>query len=225
MKRAFTLAEVLITLGIIGVVAAITIPTVVAKYQKAQTVTVLKESYSILLQAMRLSQEENGSIDSWNTALSGHDFFHKYLANYLKWQNEYTSSQLKKEAPRYCLNGRLYTGTLYTDNISSHFTLLNGSMITSQIDGAGMIIGIDVNGFSKPNKVGRDNFMFYLTPQYGLVPMGGKGSPEYLSYGNQTRNDILQHQNLYSCNKNACGYWCSSVIISDNWNISDDYPW
>ena len=225
MKRAFTLAEVLITLGIIGVVAAITIPTVVAKYQKAQTVTVLKESYSILLQAMRLSQEENGSIDSWNTALSGHDFFHKYLANYLKWQNEYTSSQLKKEAPRYCLNGRLYTGTLYTDNISSHFTLLNGSMITSQIDGAGMIIGIDVNGFSTPNKVGRDNFMFYLTPPYGLVPMGGKGSPEYLSYGNQTRNDILQHQNLYSCNKNACGYWCSSVIISDNWNISDDYPW
>ena len=34
MKKAFTLAEVLITLGIIGVVAAITIPGLIAKYQK-----------------------------------------------------------------------------------------------------------------------------------------------------------------------------------------------
>jgi prepilin-type N-terminal cleavage/methylation domain-containing protein len=44
MKKAFTLAEVLITLAIIGVVAALTIPTVVRNYQKTQTVTQLKKS-------------------------------------------------------------------------------------------------------------------------------------------------------------------------------------
>jgi prepilin-type cleavage/methylation N-terminal domain protein len=225
MKKAFTLAEVLITLGIIGIVAAISIPTLIAKYQKSQTVTTLKESYSILQQAMRLSQDENGEVDSWDTTLNGHDFFHKYLANYLKWQSEYTSTELKKTAPRYCLNGTPYTGTFYTQDISSHFTLLNGSMITTQIDGVGMTIGIDVNGLSKPNKVGRDNFMFYLTPRYGLVPLGGKGTTAYFNYGNRTRNDILKPQTLYSCNKNQCGYWCSSVIISDNWQISGDYPW
>ena len=41
-KSAFTLAEVLITLGIIGVVAALTIPSIVADYRNKQTATQLK---------------------------------------------------------------------------------------------------------------------------------------------------------------------------------------
>ena len=45
---AFTLAEVLITLGIIGVVAAMTMPSLIVNYQKQQTVTRLKKSYNIL---------------------------------------------------------------------------------------------------------------------------------------------------------------------------------
>lgn len=225
MKKAFTLAEVLITLGIIGIVAAMTIPTLIAKYQKAQTVTILKESYSILQQAFRLSQDDNGEVDSWDTTLSGHNFFHKYLANYLKWQSEYTSADIKKTAPHYCLSGQPYTGTFFTESISSNFTLLNGSMVTTQLDGKGIVIGIDVNGLSKPNKVGRDIFMFFLTPEYGMVPLGGKGTTGYFNYQNRTRNDILKNETLYSCNKNQCGYWCSSVILSDNWQISNDYPW
>ena len=43
MKKAFTLAEVLITLGIVGVVAAITIPTLIASYQKKEAVNALKK--------------------------------------------------------------------------------------------------------------------------------------------------------------------------------------
>ena len=45
IKFAFTLAEVLITLGIIGVVAAMTIPTLMQKYYEKQTVAKLKETY------------------------------------------------------------------------------------------------------------------------------------------------------------------------------------
>lgn len=62
-KSAFTLAEVLITLGIIGVVAAMTIPTLLAKYQEKQTVTKLKQTYSILSQAIRSVQEDVGTPD------------------------------------------------------------------------------------------------------------------------------------------------------------------
>lgn len=68
-KSAFTLAEVLITLGIIGVVAAMTIPTLLAKYQEKQTVTKLKQTYSILSQAIRSVQEDVGTPDDWE--LSG----------------------------------------------------------------------------------------------------------------------------------------------------------
>ena len=43
--KAFTMAEVLITLGIIGIVAAMTLPALVAKYQKNVTSNRLKKKY------------------------------------------------------------------------------------------------------------------------------------------------------------------------------------
>jgi prepilin-type N-terminal cleavage/methylation domain-containing protein len=46
IKKGFTLAEVLITLGIVGVVATITLPSVIKNYQKRQTVTQLKKAYT-----------------------------------------------------------------------------------------------------------------------------------------------------------------------------------
>ena len=47
-RVAFTLAEVLITLGIIGVVAAITLPTLIKNYKNHVYVTLLKQDVSIL---------------------------------------------------------------------------------------------------------------------------------------------------------------------------------
>ena len=64
-RSAFTLAEVLITIGIIGVVAAMTMPTLMAKYQEKVTVTKLKKVYSILSQAYLRAQEDYGTIDNW----------------------------------------------------------------------------------------------------------------------------------------------------------------
>lgn len=56
--KAFTLAEVLITLGIIGVVAAMTLPTLINSYKKQQTVTHLQKVYTSLNQALRLARSE-----------------------------------------------------------------------------------------------------------------------------------------------------------------------
>jgi prepilin-type N-terminal cleavage/methylation domain-containing protein len=66
MKQGFTLAEVLITLAVIGVVAALTIPTVVRNYQKTQTVTKLKKTYSAMqtLQILRWQKT-----DQWQAGL------------------------------------------------------------------------------------------------------------------------------------------------------------
>jgi len=65
-KAAFTLAEVLITLAIIGVVAAITIPGLINSYQDKIIVNKLPEVYSILQQAYKMSIEDNGPVSSWN---------------------------------------------------------------------------------------------------------------------------------------------------------------
>ncbi|MEE3349898.1 MAG: type II secretion system protein [Candidatus Gastranaerophilaceae bacterium] len=63
--RAFTLAEVLITLGIIGVVAAMTLPTLITNYKEKQTVSQLKKVYSALSQAWLMMENDYGSIDEW----------------------------------------------------------------------------------------------------------------------------------------------------------------
>lgn len=62
-KFGFTLAEVLITLGIIGIVAALTIPTLIANYQKTQYVTGLKKAYAEANEALKLMASDNGCPD------------------------------------------------------------------------------------------------------------------------------------------------------------------
>jgi prepilin-type N-terminal cleavage/methylation domain-containing protein len=64
-KHAFTLAEVLITLGIIGVVAAMTLPTLIQKQKEKQTVVKLKNIYSILSQAYTRAVQEYGPPTEW----------------------------------------------------------------------------------------------------------------------------------------------------------------
>lgn len=64
-NKAFTLSEVLITLGIIGIVAAITLSALTAKYKKIVTATQLKKSYTTILQAFTMAQKDYGDISNW----------------------------------------------------------------------------------------------------------------------------------------------------------------
>ena len=63
-KAAFTLAEVLITLGIIGIVAAMTIPTLIADYQEKVLVTKVKQGHSLLMNAIQLYMAQNNCINA-----------------------------------------------------------------------------------------------------------------------------------------------------------------
>ena len=59
MKKAFTIAEVLITLGIIGVVAALTLPMLISKYQLKVFETAFKKQYSVIQNAIEYSTITN----------------------------------------------------------------------------------------------------------------------------------------------------------------------
>ena len=61
-KKAFTLAEILITLSILGVVAAITIPTIINKNSEKITVAKVKKIYATLNNAFLQSILDNGKI-------------------------------------------------------------------------------------------------------------------------------------------------------------------
>ena len=68
-KAAFTLAEVLITLGIIGVVAALTVPTLIQNYQKKTWVEGLKVGVSTLEQGFKKAMADDGVTDMSETSL------------------------------------------------------------------------------------------------------------------------------------------------------------
>lgn len=65
LLKAFTLSEVLMTLGIIGVVAALTIPVLIKKYEQMQTLSQLQKAYTSLSAAFNQAQTENGLFDTW----------------------------------------------------------------------------------------------------------------------------------------------------------------
>ena len=244
MKKrfGFTLAEVLITLGIIGVVSMMVLPTIKGETEKIVTMAQLKHSYSTLQNAIRMSEYHNGKIKRWDMKLSGSEFFHKYIKSYLKYSNEYSKEQLKAmNITRTLLNGQKYTGTTFSGSSSGStygksyiFELLDGSTVAFNLNAPsdnGIWVGIDVNGFNPPNRIGRDTFLFFISPNYGMQPFGGLGTPNKYgwNYGKEyKREKIMNSSSACACNKNAprdAGYWCTALIINDGWKISKDYPW
>ena len=86
MKRGFTMAEVLITLGILGVVIAMTLPGIMEGYEKKVTANKLKKFYTVMMQAILLAENTNGELKSWmptaDQVLSGQgfeDWYNMYL--------------------------------------------------------------------------------------------------------------------------------------------------
>ena len=82
-RFGFTLAEVLITLGIIGIVAALTIPALHSKYEKVLIEEGLKKTYSDLYNLIKRSEADNGTYEEWDYTLSSADFVEKYFAPYI----------------------------------------------------------------------------------------------------------------------------------------------
>ncbi len=126
-KQAFTLAEVLITLGIIGVVAALTIPTLVANYQKKALVTQLKRTVATLDNGFKLMMATEGVDTIYNTEMwSG---FHTESSE------ERVYEALKTYIPKYFKTIDICYGTSKSDcraySAYSSMKNLNGSEQTS----------------------------------------------------------------------------------------------
>lgn len=218
----FTLAETLITLVIIGVVAALTVPNMIIKHQKEETVTRLKKFYSTLQQANNLSILDNGPINTWDYDGSSNTtvFSEKYIIPYLS---------VAKNCG-YISSGKDACNFNYTYMDKSHvnqnwpgyrFYLNDGTLVDIHKSNENIAIWIDINGKRKPNLFGRDIFYFSYwfaknTFEPFTVPADIKA----------TTHDYLLGQYTYSCNKtHSRGYSCAALIMKDGWKISDDYPW
>jgi len=231
MRKAFTLAEILITLGIIGVVAAITMPTLIANYQKTVTVNQLKKVYSVLNQAYQKGILENGNVvnwEDWNGIYTQPQV--KYLLPYLDVVKVITHKG--RQLPGYSImtsNGLVATqfwvgGGSYGPYILSDGTFLvfvnhlnNEAMLNS------LFIIVDLNGLKGPNRMGRDVFVFTIN----------NNQPNIITtpYSNKTVKQIIDSKNNCAKKGEAAGYpnyigmGCSTIIMKDGWKIEKHYPW
>lgn len=207
-NKAFTLAEVLLTLGIIGVVAAMTIPNLVKYNQKQQTISRLKKSYANLSQVVRQSEQVNGYNDTWDWGTSGDAdsvlaSFNTYWRPYLKIMKNCSSMQdcgYKsgiKDLTGAGVNGVYSPTTRVSVMLADGFLLIVWSTTKSVV--------VDINAGIAPNIYGIDVFNFVLDAKKGLVPLGATSD--------------------FGSNCKTYGQFCAAKIIADGWQIKDDYPW
>lgn len=236
-KAGFTLAEVLITLGIIGVVAAMTIPTLITNVQKTRTANELKKAFAEISVAVRLAEGEYGDITGWtydtktSSAIAAAGLFDTYILPFMKIARKEVRGQ---DLIYYKPNNQRETGLAILRGNSVSYTLLSGvQMVVSNnsigtVNGVAEHIGfiIDLNGYeTKPNRFGRDAFMVIIYPNKGVHMMyqddGEKGEKQ------RTRQQLLNGPSgfQYQCNARGRGMWCGAVIQKDGWKIAPDYPW
>jgi prepilin-type N-terminal cleavage/methylation domain-containing protein len=187
LNKAFTLAEVLITLGIIGVIAVLTIPVLMQTIQDVQFKTAWKKEYSVLNQAYVSKIQDNGITKNgdWGTPQAMKDVFKNYFSYIKECDGTQTFSSCWNNIGAYNkTTGALYpTLTWWTSSNYSAILLTDGT--TFQFDAGGLActtpsdagggecgrIMIDVNGPKNPNTWGRDIFWAYVYPDR-LLPCG-----------------------------------------------------
>lgn len=176
-RKAFTLAEVLITLGIIGVVSAITIPILQQNIQDKQFKEAAKAAYSKASQAVQLmKQDEGGSLSSYY----GNGWaFVSVFQKHFKVANSCNSGNCFDTAtPGISYHTLSGNNGQYSFFCCGQFVTADGMFFGIQNSTAfsKIFISVDVNGYTKgPNIFGRDVYVFELLND-NLVPMGGNGT-------------------------------------------------
>ncbi len=191
-KSAFTLAEVLITLGIIGVVASLTLPTLIQNNQKKQFQVGLQKGYSVLLQALDAYKNDTGmtlTLKDCYGETTG--IFKNLIKPYLKVLVDCGDSQADSNYDKCVQNGEYSEEGKYTYKTYSRgkaeeryfddgqLVLTDGSilMFENPLHSTRVFVSIDVNGFKKgPNQWGVDLFTFQLMEDGKLLPMGMAGT-------------------------------------------------
>lgn len=235
IKYAFTLAEVLITIGIIGVVAALTIPTVIANYQKKQTIEKLKSTYTLINNAIEMAKVDYGlDVNSWDipehtdgSAQAADYFAEHYLIPYLK----VTQDCRKDSSPSFCnvnfkaLNDSdmIMSSATYRIFLLSNGTLIRVATANSATINNRVLITLLLNG-GKSKKIGRDIFLIELGGGAG----SGTNKNKFYPYGfisSYSCQTYLTMNSSNACNKNKNGQYCFAYILCNGWQIDDEYPW
>lgn len=222
----------LITLGITGIIAAMTVPSVIKKNEKNITAVRLKKFYSVMQNVIRLSEYENGEMFYWEFPQKSYDkeiniFFQKYYLPYLNKVVECYSSNcfVPQNYEIKYLNGQFAGGVFL---VNYFVKLTDGTYIffLPNTPNGYIWMFVDLNGHQKPNQIGKDIFVFDI---YGYNDRSNRKNYKLKFWGAYLKtNEELTGVRDYGCNVNApqfSGYNCGELILRNNWTIPDYYPW
>lgn len=209
--KSFTLAEILITLMVIGVLAIITIPALIQSWEERANISKLIETYSILQQAYKMVENEYGpykDYTSWPNVgyysplgpLISHLRIIKNCESYTQGCSSNDYKYLDGSDP-------YYSGERGYEKLAIwyKFILINGASINVVLQNSGIQlacnnyyslgkIDVDVNGAQKkPNIWGKDMFTFCLT-EYGIIPTKSEGSCKL--YGDRCSGYVIENHNM-----------------------------
>lgn len=231
-KFAFTLAEVLITLGIIGVVAAMTIPTLMMENEKQVEITQLKKFFSVFQQGMKNYMVNQGCNDlectgifnglrtdaSWNTNMDAamRSVFKvtKSCTQGVSGCGEYIRNLDKTPYVNSTFDPFTFAASFITDDgflfmmydaDAGNCTANAAAVGASKLKNNCTAVYVDVNGLKKPGIWGRDLFIFYLARDGSLYPHGG------IEIGKINSVDYTTDASYWK-NTTTCGTPGSSVI-------------
>lgn len=222
-KCAFTLAEVLITLGIIGVVAAMTLPALMGKYRENVTMTKLKKFYSTMAQAQLRSIADNGEVDGWDWVAAGGESNNELLLN---WFNKYWGQYLN--------NIRIIDRKVIKDNelIDGGITFILGDGSVGNIagfSGGYMHISYFPNYKTFINETAKDGVDAFL---FGFAAQAGNKDKCLMRF-DAYACDVNDENNLKNNTWGGCypehtanGHpYCTRLLQLNDWKTPKDYPY
>lgn len=219
IKRGFTLAEVLITLGVIGIVAAMVLPSVLVQNRERENTAKLKKIYSTMTQAYTRAVAERGTPDFWDLMgkddPTGAENLKKILSPYFNVKPSGIEGEVWRNANTRLLNNSATGPNIGASegNTYSSFSVVDGMSLAFRVEDKDCkaVFGdskalqnvcatfiADVNGSKHPNQFGFDIFQFYIT-KYGLQP-----------YGNQSDTTYPFEE---SCQLGSDGYGCAAWVV------------
>ena len=237
-NNGFTLAEVLITLGIIGVVAAMTLPTLIQNHQKRSLEVATQKFYSTMSQAVKKYMADEGVDDLRNTPLTDmsedesggedaykacEDFVQKYLKVAKVCENGCSADNYKM------LNGEISEALGLKPEDSSYtgtFMLADGAVfdINPGTSWWPIELYVDVNGRKGPNKIGYD--LWSMDIFYDGSIDENSVNPECKKYGGEDYcNGVnspseVREVRFESCKANNLGYGgCFGHFLENNFKF------
>ena len=215
-RYAFTLAEVLVTLGIIGVVSAMTVPSLMQNYQRQSYAVQLHKFYNELSQSLLRYQTERNAVNLSEAGLNSQDAFDELIESTFKVVSKCGEdmtpclpdiNEYKK------MNGQSGLG-MWTPR--TNYVLASGAAISTCYHPKGEFLAeiyIDTNGRKGPNIVGRDFFSVYIYNN-GIVD-------EYYTSAPLTKEQRDKNFNDYCINGDGVRWdGCFGKLLNDNWQMT-----